>query len=53
MSTASIAPGKTKTITVSWRAARGAHTVTSVVDPKNVIGESNESDNRLQKTITI
>ena len=51
VSTASIAPGATKTVTVSWKAGNGSHTVTSTVDPTNAIAESDEADNKLQKTV--
>jgi hypothetical protein len=46
-----IQPGQGKTLTVSWKATSGKHTVTAVTDPGNVIAESNESDNK--QTITI
>jgi subtilase family serine protease len=36
---------------VTWKAGKGAHTVTSTVDPTNAIAESDEADNKLQRTV--
>jgi hypothetical protein len=44
-------PGQGKTLTVSWKATSGKHTVTAVTDPGNVLAESNESDNKRTTTI--
>jgi subtilase family serine protease len=41
-----LAPGATKTLTVSWKTKKGSHTVTGSVDPLDVIAESNEGDNK-------
>ncbi|MGN6782270.1 MAG: CARDB domain-containing protein [Marmoricola sp.] len=43
--TSSIAANGTTTLTFSWKAKGGAHTVTAVVDPQNEIAESDETDN--------
>ena len=50
---AALAPGASKTVTVTWKATRGAHTVTSTVDPNNLVAESNETDNKLQKAVAV
>ena len=47
-------PGQTVTQKVTWTARTGgSHTITSVVDPGNVVVESNESDNKASRTITL
>ena len=49
----SLAPGAIKTLTTTWTpSSTKTHVVKVVVDPKNVINESNEADNKLQRTIT-
>jgi len=51
--TASIAPGVTKTLTITWKPSSAKqHAITSVVDPENLIKESNEADNKRQVTVT-
>ena len=47
----SLAPGATTALTFSWAAASGKHTVTSVADPRNLVAESNEGDNKLVATL--
>ncbi|MEO5711713.1 MAG: CARDB domain-containing protein [Nocardioidaceae bacterium] len=49
---ASLAPGASKTVAVSWKSTKGVRTVTASVDPRNLISESNEADNKLQRTVT-
>jgi archaellum component FlaF (FlaF/FlaG flagellin family) len=44
--TASLAPGASTTISITWKAAPGARTVTAVADPRNLVVESNEADNK-------
>jgi hypothetical protein len=48
-----LAAGASRTLTATW-AAGGARTrnVTAVADPNNAIAESDESDNKLQQTVT-
>ncbi|MEP6815210.1 MAG: CARDB domain-containing protein, partial [Marmoricola sp.] len=41
-----LAAGASTTLTVTWKAAGGAHTFTASVDPLNAIAESNEGDNK-------
>lgn len=52
VTTPTLAPGASRTVTVSWKATKGAHTVTTAVDPADVVAESNEADNKLQRTVT-
>jgi len=42
-----VGAAKSAQVRFSWKASRGRHTFTGVVDPGNRIAESNESDNRL------
>jgi hypothetical protein len=42
-----VGAGKTAHVRFVWRAARGRHTFTGLVDPTNRIAESDEADNRL------
>ncbi|GAA1952071.1 hypothetical protein GCM10009798_09150 [Nocardioides panacihumi] len=49
---ASLAPGATTTVQLAWSATKGTHTFTGVVDPADLIAESNESDNKLVTTGT-
>jgi hypothetical protein len=53
VTTASLGPGASKTGTITWKATKGAHTVTATVDPANKVAESNEADNKLQKAVTV
>ncbi|QNN51859.1 CARDB domain-containing protein [Nocardioides mesophilus] len=48
---AGIPAGASRTVGVDWKAGAGPHTVTSVADPRNVVVESDEADNKLQKSI--
>ena len=41
-----LAPGASTTLTVTWKATSGSHTVISTVDPRNVVAESDEADNK-------
>jgi plastocyanin len=53
VSIARIDPGDTGSVTVTWTPSTATHhTVTAVADPRNVIKESNEADNKAQRTIT-
>jgi hypothetical protein len=45
-----LAPGASTTLSVTWKAAQGAHTVISAVDPRNLVAESNEADNKSSTT---
>jgi subtilase family serine protease len=49
---ATLAPGASRTVTVSWKTTKGTHTVTAAVDPADAVAESNEGDNKLQRTVT-
>ena len=51
----SIPAGGETTVSVRWdtRALKGDHVVTAVVDPANAVAESDESDNRLARTISV
>jgi hypothetical protein len=42
-----VGSGKAVHVRYRWKATRGRHTFTGVVDPANRIAESNEADNRL------
>jgi hypothetical protein len=47
-----LAAGASKTLTVVWKpTGTRSHTVTAVADPQNTVAESDESDNKLQRTI--
>ncbi len=46
-----LAPGARQTFRVVWAASSGRHTVTSIVDPQNRLAESDEGDNKRQKSI--
>jgi hypothetical protein len=49
----SLSPGATKTLSATWTpSSTTTHVVKVVADPKNVIVESNEADNKRQTTIT-
>ncbi|HEX8305649.1 MAG TPA: CARDB domain-containing protein [Jatrophihabitans sp.] len=50
-----VGPGATVDVSVRWNttAVKGDRSITAVVDPANAIAESNESDNRLTRTITV
>ena len=47
--------GSTKTVTAAWntKSLKGSKTVLAVVDPANVVTESDESDNRGTTTVTL
>lgn len=50
---ADFAAGQVRTLTVSWKPSlSSSHTVTAVTDPKNVVTESDEADNKLVDTIS-
>ena len=49
--TASLAPGASTTLTFTWKAMGGTRTVTAFVDPRNLVAESDETDNK--KTATV
>jgi hypothetical protein len=42
----SLAAGKSATLTFTWKATGGSHTVTGAVDPADKVAESNEGDNK-------
>jgi hypothetical protein len=50
----SLAKGATAQVSITWptTSAKGSHLITAIVDPNNVIAESNETNNKAQKTIT-
>lgn len=53
-SAVTLQPGQRVTQKVSWTATgAGKHTVTSIVDPANVVAESNEGDNKVIRTIRL
>lgn len=41
-----LAPGASTTLKVTWKRGSGAHTVTTFVDPRNLVAESDEGDNK-------
>jgi hypothetical protein len=47
----SLAPGALTTITATWKASGGTHTVLAVADPQNLIAEADETDNKAVYTI--
>ena len=48
-----LAAGEAKTLSVTWKpSGKKTHTVTAVTDPQNALAESNESDNKLLRTVT-
>jgi alpha-L-rhamnosidase len=51
----SVAAGASATVSYTWdtRGINGDHVITAVVDPANTIGESDETNNSLSRTITI
>ncbi|HET7656985.1 MAG TPA: CARDB domain-containing protein [Bacillales bacterium] len=51
----SLAPGGSQTVNITWDTTneQGDHTITAIVDPNNVIIESNESNNKTRKTVTL
>ncbi|WP_310528462.1 CARDB domain-containing protein [Nocardioides sp.] len=53
LTTASLAPGASRTLGVTWKTTKGNHTVTATVDPADRVVESNEADNKLQKSVTV
>ncbi len=42
----SLAGGATQTLTATWKATGGTHTITAVTDPQNALTESDEADNK-------
>jgi subtilase family serine protease len=44
--TTTLAAGQSATLTFTWKATGGSHTITGVVDPADKIAESNEGDNK-------
>ena len=48
----SLGAGRSTTLTFTWSPAAGAHTVTTTVDPTNVVAESNETDNKRTVKLT-
>jgi len=48
----SLAPGALTTITATWKASGGTHTVLAVADPQNLITEADETDNKALFTIS-
>ena len=49
----SLGAGQSRTVTVTTTALpRGQQTVTTVADPKDRVGESNETNNRFSRTLT-
>ncbi len=53
VSTPSLAPGQSTTLSVTWKPGGAkTHSVTSVVDPANAVAESDEADNKRQATVT-
>ncbi|WP_310962338.1 CARDB domain-containing protein [Nocardioides terrisoli] len=48
----SLDPGRSTTLTFRWKATGGGHTVTAVVDPLNLVTESDESDNKQVQVVT-
>ena len=54
VTTTGLAPGTSKTVTVTWKpSGKGTHAVTGVVDPANTVAESDEADNKTQQTVTL
>ncbi len=48
----SLAPGASTTLRYSWKSSGTTQTVTAVVDPQNVIAESDEADNKAQQVVS-
>lgn len=49
-----LSPGASTLVSVPWKAAKkGTVTITAVIDPQNLIAESNESNNKTSSTLTI
>ncbi len=47
-----LAAGASTTFSITWKSSTtGTHTVTTAVDPANLVAESNESDNKLTATL--
>jgi len=49
--TSTLAPGKSVTVSVGWKATAGKHMVVGVIDPADKVDESNEADNKLVTTV--
>ncbi|HET8603384.1 MAG TPA: CARDB domain-containing protein [Marmoricola sp.] len=47
----SLAPGRSTTLSFTWKATGGSQTVTAVVDPQNQVSESDEADNKATTTV--
>ena len=52
-STKTVGAGKSVTVTALWKTKglKGAHTVTAVADPANIVKELDEADNRGATTV--
>jgi len=46
-----LAPGAVTTVTATWSASGASHTILAVVDPQNLVAESDETDNKALYTI--
>jgi hypothetical protein len=46
LSGGALAPGASVTLTATWKAGGGQHTVATTVDPSNAVAESDETDNK-------
>jgi hypothetical protein len=49
--TSSLAAGASTTLTFTWKATPGSHAVAASVDPRNLVAESNEADNKQTTTV--
>ncbi len=47
-----LAAGASTTLSFNWPATAGTHTIIGSVDPRNLIAESNEGDNKLSAKVT-
>ncbi|HET8559259.1 MAG TPA: CARDB domain-containing protein [Marmoricola sp.] len=47
----SLAPGKSTTLSFTWKATGGSQTVTAVADPQDLVAESDEADNKAVTTV--
>ncbi len=47
----SLAPGAFTTVTATWKASGGSHTVKAIADPQNLVAESDETDNSATFTV--
>jgi subtilase family serine protease len=46
VTTGALAPGARVSLSATWKAAGGSHTVVTTVDPANTVTESDETDNK-------